>query len=503
MIELPSGLPTKQRRIFRVGGFGSGAGFGVHNNSFANVRRGLVERVFFIENDSKKLVPAPQPVAGCFAQLTKFRKLLGYRLGPHSRVSPQKFAEFYTGRRRTIYDQAVESLATRRVERRDSFLKTFVKAEKINLNRKTDPAPRVIQPRNVRYNVEVGRFLRPLEHHMYRAVDDIFGAPTIIKGYTVEQIGEIVQNAWNQFESPVAIGFDMKRFDQHVSAQALKWEHSVYLDAFHNDEYLRELLSWQIDNRGTAFASNGIIKYKKQGCRMSGDMNTAMGNCLISCAIVYAFLQKHSLKARLMNNGDDCVLIFDRQQADLVGLKMADHWLEFGFQCILEAPSTIIEEIEFCQMRPVLVGDKYIMVRDPKVTLAKDSYSIGAWNSINHAKKWVNAVGQCGISLTGGIPVVQAYYDCFIRNTTGVNGSSILRDVSFASGFRNLAKGGKRVKTHVSDDTRMSFYLAFGISPDRQIAMETDFENHVIDWGFCPQGNPPIQPLSWILEEMN
>jgi len=61
MVERPSGRPLKVRRIFRVGGMGTSTQFGVHNNSLRNLRRGLIERVFYVENDNKELVPAPKP----------------------------------------------------------------------------------------------------------------------------------------------------------------------------------------------------------------------------------------------------------------------------------------------------------------------------------------------------------------------------------------------------------------------------------------------------------
>ena len=57
----------------------------------------------------------------------------------------------------------------------------------------------MIQPRNVRYNVEVGRFLRKFEHYLYRGIDEIWNGPTVIKGYTVEQIGKIARDAWDSY----------------------------------------------------------------------------------------------------------------------------------------------------------------------------------------------------------------------------------------------------------------------------------------------------------------
>lgn len=502
MTEFPQDRPIKTRKLYCLGGVGTSVKFNVHNNSLANLRRGLVERVFFVENDKKELEPAPKPLSGAFDRLTWFRRKLHNIVGTHSCISPGQFLDFYTGRRRTIYEGAVKSLEGLSVQRRDAYLKTFVKAEKINTTKKPDPAPRVIQPRNVRYNVEVGRYLRRFEHYLYRGIDEIWNGPTIIKGYTVEQIGKIARDAWDSFTSPVAIGFDMKRFDQHVSSDALKWEHSVYLDAFCHDSYLAELLEWQLVNKGVGYASDGMIKYKVDGCRMSGDMNTAMGNCLIACAITHDFFRSRGIRARLMNNGDDCVVICEKECAAVVKADMVRHWRQFGFQCELECDAEIFEQIEFCQMRPVYDGEKYVMVRNPLVSLSKDSYSVGPWNGINHARKWVNAVGLCGLSLTGGIPVVQSYYNMMIRNTQSVNSSGILRDVSFASGFRELARLGNRKSGAISEAARFSFYLAFGITPDLQRAMESDYDAHTIEWGFVPQGNPRIQPISWTLNEL-
>lgn len=501
--EFSNGRPLKKRRIFHLRGLGTNVRFGVHNNSLRNLRRGLLERVYFVENANKELVKPPKPLPQAFDSLARFRKQLHFRIGPHSRISQQNFVDMYQGRKRVIYQQAADSLDSQPLVKKDSFLKTFIKAEKINLSKKPDPAPRVIQPRQPRYNVELGRFLKPLEHHIYRAVDDIWGGPTIIKGYSVEKIGSIIHDIWNEFTSPVAIGFDMKRFDQHVSEEALRWEHSVYLDAFSNDSTLRELLEWQIDNRGVGFASDGRIKYHTRGCRMSGDMNTALGNCLLACAITHSFVKDNKLKARLINNGDDCVLILEKERAEIVRKGLQKHWLKFGFQCELECDAEIIEKIEFCQMQPVLTEDGYIMVRDPRITLSKDCYSIGPWNSIRHAQEWVRAVGECGMALTGGIPVCQSFYQCFIRNTPGLSGKDVFRDTSFASGFRNLAKLGQRKWRPCLEETRYSFYLAFGITPDEQRALEADYDGHDIPWGFTA----PVEPeddisISWMLHEI-
>ncbi len=496
MEEHHSGGMTKVRRVFRLRGMEVPVEFGIHNNSMANLRRGLLERVFFVENDQKELVPAPKPQVGAFETLSRFRKKLHYVVGTHSRISPEEFLGFYSGRRLTIYKAAVQSLMEREVERKDAHLTTFVKAEKINLTSKGDPAPRVIQPRNVRYNVEVGRYLRRFEHYVYRGIDTLWGGPTVIKGYTVEQIGSIISDHWNRYTNPCAIGFDMKRFDQHVSVEALQWEHQCYLDAFSHDPELERLLQWQLVNKGWARASNGSIKYTVEGCRMSGDMNTAMGNCLLSCAIVWQFAKENNIKCSLINNGDDCVVIADASCGELIQSSMEGHWKRYGFQCIVEPTVTEIEHIEFCQMRPVFTKDGYVMIRNPHVSLSKDCYSITPWNTPQAAMKWVKAVGDCGMCLTGGIPILQSFYGAFKRNSRMVVGR-VDKDVAFSSGFASLAKMGNREECSISEETRYSFYRAFDIAPDVQTALESYYDNYEIVWQFEAPGKP-TDTSTWI-----
>lgn len=501
MSVYPKGTSVKVRRVFQVGGIGPPLKFGVHNNSLANLRRGLMERVYYVEDSSKNLVPAPSPNPGVFKELQPFRSKLLSIVGPHSKCSEGRFIDFYNGRRKRIYEAAVQSLGERAVERKDSFLTTFVKAEKINFSAKPDPAPRVIQPRNVRYNVRVGQYLRPLEHHMYHAVDKIWKGPTIMKGYSVEQLGGIVEQAWGEFVSPCAIGFDMKRFDQHVSRSALEWEHSLYLPVFDNDPDLQRLLAWQISNKGWGRASDGSIKYSVDGCRMSGDMNTAMGNCLLACAIVWKFCHDQGIKARLLNNGDDCVLIAERECAAAIEAGIERHWLKFGFQCVTEPTVYKLEHIEFCQMSPVFDGSKYVMVRNPHISLAKDSFSIGPFNTIAGAQKWMDAVGKCGLSIAGGMPVLQSYYRMLARH--GANsGGKVEKDVAFASGFYNLARLSNRAEGVVSEESRVSFYTAFGISPDVQTALESHYDNLELDLTLLPQGSQWVEPTTWILNDL-
>jgi len=305
------GAMVHVRRFFQVVGLSLPNNYLVHNSSLNNLARGVLTRVLLVKGQ-----PTPKPALGIYVErLRYFRNALFKRFGSTTPVSRQEFVEFYKGRRKTLYQRAADSLLSSSIRPRDALIKAFVKAEFINTDDKPDPDPRVISPRDPRYNVEVGRYLRPVEHQIYGAIASIFGEPTVLKGYNAQQIGRVFADKWAKYRDPVAIGLDASRFDQHVSVEALSWEHSVYNGIFQSKE-LRKLLKWQLRNSVVGHCRDGKLKYTTDGCRMSGDMNTALGNCLIMCALVHCYLQTRGIRGSLANNGDDCTVIIERK--DLV-----------------------------------------------------------------------------------------------------------------------------------------------------------------------------------------
>lgn len=446
--------------------------FGIHNNSLNNGCRALVERVFRSQNSEGVLVPPPPCVANAHSRLRRFKVAVCRVVGVHRPVTREQFCDYYQGRRRLCYERAVKSLEEHPLTTDDfGVKKAFVKAEKINFSSKPDPAPRVIQPRDPRYNVEVGVFLRPLEHGIYRGIAEVFGGPTVMKGYNAEQVASNLRDMWDQFSAPVAVGLDASRFDQHVRREMLEWEHSVYAQCFQGADRarLKWLLGGQLVNKGYLQASDGRIKYTVDGSRMSGDMNTALGNCLIVCALVYTLAQERGVKCRLANNGDDCTVIMEKADLRRFTHGLKEWFLEFGFNMKVEQPVEVFERIEFCQAHPVYDGHRWIMVRNYAVAMSKDACCVVkdyGWGPA--ARAWLGAVGECGLAMSGGIPVMQAYYEAFRRH--GLVGAEL--SVVKETGMAFLARGLHREVTKPTDDARISFFLAFGILPSQQEALE-------------------------------
>jgi len=465
------------RRYFQISGFSPPNRYLVHNSSLNNLARGVLTRVLTVKGQ-----PTPKPIEGAYSKhLGGFRRLIVRCFRSTTPVSQQEFVDYYKGRRRTIYQNAADSLLTKGIDQRDARIKAFVKAEFINSDDKPDPDPRVISPRDPRYNVEVGKFLRPVEHHVYAAIGRVFGGPTVLKGYNAQQIGRIFKQKWDTFRNPVAVGLDASRFDQHVSVDALRWEHSVYNAIFGNNRELRKLLKWQLRNKVIGTCRDGILKYITDGCRMSGDINTALGNCLIMCALVHRYAEIRGVHVSLANNGDDCTVIMERSDLEKFTDGLGQWFLEMGFNMKIEEPVDYIEGIEFCQTHPVFIDDSYIMVRNFPKAIAKDCLSLKILSSSTVCKSWLDAVGQGGLSLTGGIPVYQDFYCSLIRVAHGITVERTRQnsrrrnlnvEIELTGGLAWLSKGMSRRISGISPETRFSFWLAFGTTPDQQIEIE-------------------------------
>jgi len=436
----------KVRKVWSVLGFGPQRTITAHNNDEPNLLRGLVERLYLVQG-AQGLEPTPRPQPAVFAaRLREFRLRLRRTLPLCAPVSTDTFVGFYAGKQRAVYQKAATSLEAVPVRRDDAQVQTFVKAEKIDLRSKPDPVPRLIQPRSPRYNVAVGRYLRPIEKLVYRGIAKVWGGPTVLKLNALEQ-GRELRAMWDSFNNPVAVGLDASRFDQHVSVDALR-------------------------NVGRAYVPTAVVKYVVEGARMSGDINTSMGNCLLMCAMMWAYVQSRGVRARLANNGDDCVLICDR--ADLPRLQegLTQWFAEMGFTMTVEEPVYVFEHIEFCQTRPVWTPDGYLMVRTFDRAVSRDMSSL--LDLASGLGAYFHAVGAGGLAAYGGIPVYQDLYRSMLR----VGKPSRLELVG---GMRYLARGLKRDYRVPHPKTRASFELAFGLLPDEQVCLEEFLNDYPLE----------------------
>lgn len=488
-------IPRTPRKIrvghyYRYSGICSDVRFGAHSNTLQNLQRAVAERVLKVPDGKGGLVDCLKPQSQSYftSTMRPFREQLRERVRNNSSfpippLSSDAFVSLYSGAKKIRYQNACDSLFRESVTPKDAVVGSFVKVEKINFSAKVDPCPRVIQPRSFRYSAALGMQIKHVEKPLFKLINDIFGGPTVLKGYDCVESAKHLRGMWDEFSNPVGVGMDASRFDQHCSKEALKWEHDVWASLCADSKYTRYLLDMQLVNIGKAYLNDGVIRYKTNGCRMSGDMNTSSGNCLLMCAMVYNYCVSHGITHfRLANNGDDCMLVIERK--DLDKTRHVQNWFsKLGYNMKVEVPVHEFEEVSFCQTQPCWDGIGWRMVRDPRVAISKDLTSTLHLDNERTKKLWLNAMHHGGKALTAGIPVYSSFYDMFPTTDLkmGVNETTLVdfQQSGFSRMIPKVNKAGE-----VTPQSRFSFWKAFGILPDTQELLEGRFK--AMNLSQCP-----------------
>lgn len=393
-------------------------------------------------------------------------------------LSYDGFLNCYEGRQRTRYAHAVEQLMRATLVPKDARVETFIKNEKFDWSMKgVEADPRAIQPRKPKYLAEVGRWFKPLERIIYKDLSKrLYGEnaePCIAKGLNALESGATLRRKWEKFSSPVCVSLDASRFDLHVSVGMLQFTHKLY-DYYCKSPTLQRYLKWTLRNRGIASCKEVAYAYEVLGRRMSGDMDTALGNCIIMTVLTWFMLSELGVRHELFDNGDDCLFICEKE--DVPSPEIITKWFsDFGFVVRLEGVTSVFERIEFCQTSPVWTERGWLMCRNIK-SLSKDLTNVNSCTgSTVEYTHWLKAVGKCGSILNAGVPIFQSFHNMLVR--LGTN-SRIDRGVFFKSGLVNLIRGmDRQPQVEITTAARLSFEVAFGITPGMQLAIERYYDS--------------------------
>jgi hypothetical protein len=471
------------RTISQVGRLAPYSRATVHNSTMVNLERALKERVYFVKGANGEFVPPPSPISGAFDDCDPIFGEVSRRCARFPSLTLDSFPGRYKdAKKRSMYERAVETLHSTPISRKDAHITGFVKADKLDLAKKSDPVPRLISSYGARYVVSLGRHYAHREHSFIRALDKTWGSRVVCKGLNSRRRGELIAFKWGRFRKPCALMADASRFDQHVSMEALRKEFAFYLTLGTCPAERKEmefLLNLQLIGGGTGLAEDGKVKFKTHGGRKSGVPNTGGGNTLLMCVMFLAYVRSLDLDCEFVNDGDDCVLIMEQADRERVESTIQGYFLSKGFTMVVEKAVFDLEHIDFCQGSPIWTPSGYIMVRRPQTSLVKDTISLDKFESERHWKRWMASVADCGLSLAGGIPVVQEFYQCLGRASAGVKRF----DRGPGGGLEHLSRGMRRRYADIHECTRYSFWLAFGITPPEQLAAERLYSGVCLTYG--------------------
>lgn len=411
-------------------------------------------------------------------------------IGPKSPWTPDRWVTRYSGLKRRNYENAIIDLGADPFKRQDRNISAFVKLEKL-LDATKDP--RIIQCRGPRFNLELGNFLKAIEDRLY----NVQGTgrmkrwlPTgrlIAKGLNMTKRAKLIISKFDQTPRCVVYSLDCSRFDAHVSQEMLRVEHSVYNRVFRS-KHLKRILKMQLVNN--CYTTSGM-HYVCPGGRMSGDMNTALGNCVLMVIMLAVIMKRLGFTPsmwQMLDDGDDC-LLFIQQTHEPMMVGLAEQFLKFGHVIKLENRATTIQEITFCQSSIIntVVGPK--CVQNPVRTMSRALTGPRHWPDREFRKRYLGLVGWCELALSMGVPVVQSLAMLFIRSSGGeLPRSPVYYDRQW------MAKREARHKVQpveVTAEARCTFWEAFGITPDEQIALENQFDTSILDWDGVQERHDP------------
>jgi hypothetical protein len=173
-------------------------------------------------------------------------------------------------------------------------------------------------------------------------------------------------------------------------------------------------------------------------------------------------------------DGDDVICFLCAELVDFVDqVKEAIQF--FGAEIVIESVATKFEEIEFCSSRPVVRSDGVMtMSRDPSVVLAKGVIVTRVPDERQARLDHVYTVGMCSMYNNWGLPILQEWASCLIRNSLG---GTLTDNEDMERAKWGLPENFERSPIAITEESRLSVERAYGIPCGVQLQVESDLRN--------------------------
>lgn len=447
---------------------------GRYNQSVQNQENGLRVRILPQRSDSAGVVEAKEEA---IKELHDFVDTVVKRRFHKTRKTD--FDTFmtnrgYTGAKRQRYEIAKMEYDLRGLSAKDAYVSAFIKDENQHPDTCAVKEPRIVQSRGYPFALTFGQHLEQIEHQVYgqkgwstsRDKLPVFG-----KGHSPLKRGSVIKHKMRQFLDCEVTMFDLTAFDSTIKTGLLKAVHKIYKHCSSDEEFVW-LMEQQLTTTG--FTKN-FAYFVGDGGRCSGDFDTSVGNALIMAMCLELYCRKQGWAFDMYCDGDDTLLFTERGVLDHEDISR--FYRDLGMILRVEGVAHEIEQINWCQCHPVFVRGKYRMVPNP-------------WKRISHSLSspkmcgpYMKALALAETQIQNGVPILGAFAQLLDRSSQGyVPGTLEQSQVyQYKNALRSYGNSDLRTQVSVSDETRLSFFKAFGITADEQMAYEMNLDGCLLD----------------------
>jgi hypothetical protein len=410
-------------------------------------------------------VATPQPTFNYDSILEIFDRLLAKNpvvLVPYKR---HKVVNGYSGSWRAKYFEAQQKYHEIGLLDRHSRVTLFCKDDlEMGVPAK---APRAIQYRNPIFALEQGRFTKPIEKWFYSLRDQY---DTIIIGKADPfTIANALAEKSKHFSDPVYLMLDASKFDSCVDIRWLQICLSVYLRLFPGRFHRTINYIWKKTFLNQGRTRKGL-RFKTSGTRMSGDMDTGLGNSIIMVLMLTAYMETQGVRHSLLVNGDDSLIVISK--ADLEKARDISCFKSYGFNMKFEVAHTI-NQAEFCQSRYMESDYGPTMARKPARIMGRTSWTTRDYGQ-SKIRAFVNTLGLCERAASFGVPIASTMATCMIQaaqTTKQIELKPWLKEH-----YLKMKKPWKTGHPTISLEARLSFQEAWDISPEEQLDIENSIK---------------------------
>jgi hypothetical protein len=383
-------------------------------------------------------------------------KTLGRKLVNVEPWADEDVSNCYVGGKRKIYERAFRHMPSYYSPRWEK-VKAFVKIEKYTYYSKIDRIPRPIQPRSMYYRAYLSKFMKPIEKKMKSLVMPGCVLPFMAKGLSSLKLAERFCAMWGRFTSPVALSLDLSKFDGTIHPELKKLENTFYRFMSKDRRFLCCLNAQEKDEYY-------IMKKTFKHGRCSGDPQTGCGNTLlmaIVCRVIFDW------RIEIFANGDDTIVIFERNMLELARERLADFAL-FGLDVREESCTTDLYDVNWCQSNLTKTAKGHMWIRDYRRVLLTILSNV-EYEPIK-ARSLMLQIAEAEAHQNPGQPIISPVCEWILNNFSGGRRYRFQHHQDSLE-RRELIRGGEIIAKPSPQD-RYEFCRRFLITPDEQVAIE-------------------------------